>query len=131
MDGIFLILGYGIPKDIFEDLEYRSYLAVAFNNIFEYARGHEEEKIHIIFCGGKTDMLAPYKRSEAGEMKKYFEYLEKRKFVKKQTRTWKTYCDMTSLSTLENLLNAQKIIRQKSCLWTALVSFVNFPGEGA
>jgi len=126
MDRIFLILGYGIPKDIFEDLEYRSYLAAAFNNIFEYARGHKEEKIIVIFSGGKTDMIAPYKRSEAGEMKKYFDFLAKRKFVGKQTKNWKLLTDTASLSTMENILNSKRIIEKRDIKSARIGIFCEF-----
>lgn len=110
MDKIFIILGYGIPEDIFQDMEYRSYLNAAFNGVFEYSCVHANEGIGIIFCGGKTDMLPPYKRSEAGEMKRYFESLRKREFVKKQTKSWSLLTDTASLSTMENLLNAKKLV---------------------
>ncbi len=110
MDKVFMILGYGIPKDIFQDLEYKSYLNAAFNGIFGYSRNHEDEKIRIIFCGGRTDMIPPYKRSEAGEMKRYFESLRKREFVAAQARKWILWTDTASLSTMENLSNAKKLI---------------------
>ncbi len=113
MDKVFIILGYGIPKDIFQDSEYESYLDAAFNGIFEYSRAHAGEKIRIIFCGGKTDMIPPYKRSEAGEMKRYFESLGKREFLKKQTKGWTLLTDAASLSTMENLQNAKRIIEGK------------------
>ena len=126
MDRIFLILGYGIPKDIFEDLEYRSYLVIAFNNIFEYARGHKEEKIIVIFSGGKTDMIAPYKRSEAGEMKRYFDFLAKRKFVGDQTKNWKLLTDTASLSTMENILNSKRIIEKRNIKSARIGIFCEF-----
>lgn len=126
MNKIFLILGYGIPKDIFEDLEYRSYLAAAFNNIFEYAREHKDEKIFIIFSGGKTDMVEPYKRSEAGEMKKFFEYLTRREFVRDMTKGWTLLTDTASLSTMENILNSKKIIEKRNIKGARIGIFCEF-----
>ena len=126
MNKIFLILGYGIPKDIFEDLEYRSYLAAAFNNIFKYAREHKEGKIRIIFSGGKTDMIAPYKRSEAGEMKNFFDFLAKREFVRDLTKDWTLLTDTASLSTMENILNSKKIIEKRNIKSARIGIFCEF-----
>jgi len=113
MDKIFLILGYGIPADIFIDLEYRCYLNSIFNSVFEYAQKNKDTKLRIIFSGGKTDMIPPYKRSEAGEMKKYFDFLCKRDFVKNSTKKWSLLVDTRALSTMENIFNSKKIIEAK------------------
>lgn len=130
MDKIFIILGYGIPKDIFQDMEYRSYLNAAFNGIFEYSRGHEDAPIRIIFCGGKTDMRAPYRRSEAGEMKRYFESLRKREFLKNQIKGWTLLMDTASLSTMENIRNAKGIAEKKKSGAVSISIFCEYTREG-
>jgi|GEM_PF-447178 hypothetical protein len=130
IEKIFIILGYGIPEDIFQDAEYRSYLNLAFNDIFEYSREHEDASVRIIFCGGKTDMIPPYKRSEAGEMKRYFDFLRKRKFVAAHTKRWTLLADTASLSTMENLLNAKKIIASKHIEGASLGIFCEHTRKG-
>jgi len=107
MDQIFIVPGYGVPADIFADDAYRAYLGFAFNRIFE--RAEEGGGIAVIFCGGKTDMFPPYRRSEAGEMKRYFSQLMRRACVRRKTKGWTLLTDSASLSTLENLLNAKKL----------------------
>lgn len=113
MDRIFIVPGYGVPEDIFKDLKYCSYLNFAFNHIFEYSSAHKDEKISVILSGGRTDMVKPYKRSEAGEMKRYIDFLRKRDFVKSVSGRWNILTDTASLSTLENVLNSQKIMEIK------------------
>lgn len=113
MDKIYLILGYGVPKDIFQDFEYRAYLAAAFNRIFEDARSSKEGSICVIFSGGRTDMFKPYRRSEAGEMRRYFDFLAKRECVKSDARKWQLIAEAAALSSMENLINSKKLIETK------------------
>lgn len=114
MEKVFLIFGYGIPENIFDDVEYRSYLGGAFNRIFEYSRENKNEKIHIILSGGKTDMVKPYKRSEAGEMKRFFDFLRRRDFVRKVTKGWTVIVETNSLSTMENMINSKKMMDKRN-----------------
>jgi len=108
---IFSIFGYGVPKDIMKDENYNRYLSYCFNKIFDLARG---EKAVVIFSGGPTDCYPPYRRTEAGEMKKLFVSLMKRKFVKLETRNWKLVTEKkSSISTLENILYSNEYLKQK------------------
>lgn len=97
---LFSIFGYGVPKNIMKDENYNRYLSFCFNKIYDLAGG---DKTVIIFSGGQTDCYRPYKRTEAGEMKKLFTSLMKRKFVKSETRNWKLETEKHSISGLENI----------------------------
>lgn len=110
MKNIFIIPGYGIPKNIFKDEPYKRYLGLVFNHIYQICLDKKEFKPLIIFCGGNTDIFKPYKRTEALEMKKLFLSLTRRNFVKEFTKNWQYQLENKSLSTTENLLEAQKII---------------------
>jgi len=112
MKNIFIIPGYGIPKDILKDESYRRYLSWVFNQVYQICLNKKEKKPVIIFCGGKTDIFKPYKRTEAEEMKKLFLTWAKRDFVRNQTKDWQYKLDKKSLSTVENLLEASKIIKR-------------------
>ena len=112
MQELFLINGYGVPKDIFHDENYRSYLNPIFNTIYDRAVREGVQPV-IVFSGGKTDLRKPYNRSEAGEMAKYFSSLAKRPFVRQAVKTWKLERESRALSTLENLLFTRDILKQK------------------
>lgn len=101
MTKIFSIFGYGVPKDIMKDDNYRRYLSIAFNQIFDAAAG---EKAVIIFSGGPTDCFPPYKRSEACEMSRLFKKFANRKDVKSKTLNWRYILENKSISSLENIL---------------------------
>lgn len=64
MKNIFIIPGYGIPKDILKDEPYRKYLGLVFNHIYQICLNKDENKPVIIFCGGNTDIFKPYTRTE-------------------------------------------------------------------
>lgn len=112
MQEAFLINGYGIPKDILKDEAYKSYLNVAFNAIYDRAVREGITPV-VIFSGGKTDMFKPYKRTEAGEMARYFKELAKRPFVKAVTKGWKYELEGRALSSLENMLFGKEILSKK------------------
>ncbi len=112
MKNIFIVPGYGIPKDILKDEPYRRYLGLVFNCVYQICLDKKENKPVIIFCGGKTDVFKPYKRTEAAEMKKLFFWFAQRDFVKKYTKGWQYKLENSSLSTLENILFANKIIEK-------------------
>jgi hypothetical protein len=111
MQAFFLINGYGIPKDIFSDDHYRHYLHTAFNSVYEMSIRDELEPI-IIFSGGKTDMFKPYRRTEAGEMSKFFKSLAKRPMISKVTKSWKYESEVRALSSLENLIFARDLLKK-------------------
>jgi len=72
MKQVFIVMGYGVPQDIMADGNYAVYLRNVFNHIYDEASRRKVEPI-IIFSGGKTDLFKPYKRTEAGEMIKFFQ----------------------------------------------------------
>jgi hypothetical protein len=109
MKNIFIVPGYGIPKNILEDQPYKKYLGLVFNYIFETCTKTNSWAPIIIFCGGPTDVFKPYKRTEAEEMKKLFWKYTKRGFVKNYTKKWNYNIENISLSTVENILFAKKI----------------------
>ncbi len=67
-----------------------------------------------MFSGGKTDLLKPYRRTEAGEMIKVFRRLMQRASVKKQVRSWQLIPEIKALSTLDNLLYTHEILQAKA-----------------
>ena len=109
MNNIFIILGYGIPREILEDENYNLYLKLAFNAIFDETSKEKTPPV-VIFCGGKTDMLEPYDRTEAQEMIKFFSSLMQREQCRKFTKGWNLIAEKESISTLENLIFAKNII---------------------
>jgi hypothetical protein len=113
MKNIFIIAGYGIPKDILKDEHYNFYLKTVFNRIYDIAGKAKDRQAIIICCGGKTDMFKPYRRTEAGEMIKLFKKLCNRSFLKNVTKGWQLIPENKSISTLENLLYSKKKIKKK------------------
>lgn len=126
MQKIFLVFGYGIPKDITKNENYGLYLKQVFNRIFDLNQVARSTgaisktgklktagKPLVIFCGGKTDMYKPYQRSEADEMVRFLKTQIKLKpFLKNIIQSWKIITEKNSLSTLENLLNSKKILQK-------------------
>ncbi|MDO8425501.1 MAG: ElyC/SanA/YdcF family protein [bacterium] len=114
MNDVFLVFGYGVPRDILKDENYNFYLKMVFNKIYDFVVKNNIEKPIIIFCGGETDVIKPYRRNEADEMIKFFTTLIKeRPFLKSLTQNWLFLSEKESLSTLENLINSKKIISKR------------------
>lgn len=114
MNNIFLIFGYGVPKDILKDENYNFYLKTIFNNIYDISIKNNIDNPIIITCGGKTDMFKPYHRTEAEEMIRFFtDFIQNRPFLQSITKNWTFIPEKESLSTLENLLNSIKIVESK------------------
>lgn len=88
MKNIFLVFGYGIPKDILKDENYNFYLKMVFNQIYNLVIEKNIDNPVIICSGGKTDMYKPYKRTESTEMTKLFKSIAKRPFLKQVTKDW-------------------------------------------
>lgn len=87
---------------------------MVFNKIYGFVVKNKIEKPIIITCGGETDMLKPYKRTEADEMIRLFgAFIKERPFLKPMTKNWLFIPENKSLSTLENLLNSNKIIQKR------------------
>ncbi len=112
MNTIFLVFGYGIPKDILKDEHYNIYLKLVFNQIYTITTEKHIEAPLIICSGGKTDMYKPYKRTEGGEMVRLLTHLAKRPFLKQITKNWRFIAEKTSLSTLENFLHCKEIAKK-------------------
>lgn len=114
MNDVFLVFGYGVPKDILKDENYNFYLKTVFNKIYSVVVKDKPVKPLIIFCGGKTDMFKPYKRNEADEMIRFFtNIIKQRLFLKPITKNWLFIPEKESLSALENLINGKKIIQKR------------------
>ncbi len=114
MKDVFLISGYGIPKNILKDENYNFYLKLVFNKIYELTTSSKNKWPIVITCGGKTDMFKPYKRTEADEMLRLLKsFIKERKFLKPITKNWLFIAENKSLSTIENLLNSNGLIKNR------------------
>lgn len=114
MNNVFLVFGYGIPKDIMKDENYAVYLRLVFNTIYDLmAKKRFSERVTIIFSGGKTDLYKPFNRTEAEEMIKLFKQFSARPLVKNITKNWALLAEKRSLSTLENFLYCKEMLVQK------------------
>lgn len=106
----FIVCGYGIPEDIWKDQNYLTYLHVAFNHIYASAKN---EPALIIPCGGPTSCTPPYTGTEAEKIGEYLEYLTRREAMHGAGEKWRIVLEDTSLSSLENLLFARRIMEEK------------------
>jgi hypothetical protein len=113
MNNIFLIFGYGVPKDIFKDENYNFYLKMAFNKIYDITAKKRITNPIIICAGGMTDCFKPYKRNEGDEMVRFLKKISKSPFLKKITKNWVFISEKKSLSTLENFLNCFEIVKKR------------------
>lgn len=114
MAPIFLILGYGVPRDILKDEHYSFYLKMAFNSIYDIYQKNAAQKTTIIFCGGKTDCFKPYTRTEAGEMARFMKsYLTPKKYLKDFLKTVVFLEEKKGLSSLDNFLEAKNILSKR------------------
>lgn len=114
MRPVFLVLGYGIPKNILKDENYSRYIGVALNTIFDIVSSKKVKNPLIIFNGGSSDCRPPYQKTEAEEMAKLFKTLMNNRTLKSQTKNWKSTLQKKALSTVENLLFSHDIIRKKN-----------------
>lgn len=118
----YLILGYGIPKKMEADANYRTYLGIVFNAIFSRSQISMASST-IVFCGGSTDMFKPYKRIEAQEMLRFFRSFADRSICRDVTKLWQYVLEKKSLSTLENLVYAKQLLEAKKIQTTSLTIF--------
>ena len=124
MNDIFLIFGYGVPKNILRDQNYNFYLKMVFNKIYDIVVKNKAAKPLIIFCGGNTDCFKPYKRNEAGEMIRFFTtIIKQRPFLKLITKNWRFIQEKESLSSLENLIKSKNIILKRKIKKASLFIF--------
>lgn len=115
---IYVICGYGLPKDIRKDQNYLTYLHVAFNRI--YAESVNQSTI-LIPSGGSTSCEPPFVGTEAEIMENYLEQHIEHAGITEQTRDWKFYPEKESLSTLENLLFVKNIVNQNNFVGDVIV----------
>lgn len=108
---VYVVLGYGVPKDIMTDGNYDRYLSAVFNRVWDENWPCRNEKMPVVvFSGGPTDMEKPYVRTEAGEMAKRF------KPFMKTLRSWygegwAILLEEGPLSALDGLLAADQDIK--------------------
>jgi hypothetical protein len=106
-----IVNGYGVPKNIRTDKSYHSYLGQTLNYLWDRYRN---DTLTIILAGGPTDMYRPYRRTEAGEMLRWFRPRLRSLHLEKQ---WKVRTLTSGLSALDNLLAAKKSIKSGSVLY--------------
>lgn len=124
MSYIFIVCGYGIPQDITKDENYNFYLKTVFNRIFGITQKNNSVNPLIILSGGKTDCFKPYRRTEAGEMKRFFATLAKQnRMVKEIIKQWRFVLETRALSTVENFINSKNIISDRGLSKGAIVVF--------
>lgn len=95
----YLVLGYGVPDDIFTDTNYGTYLRIAFNQIWS----DRASETFVWLAGGRTDVRPPYRRTEAGEMLKYLRALAARPAVRQTARQWRLFAYREPLGVPESL----------------------------
>lgn len=113
MRKIYLILGYGTPRNIFKDENYNFYLKMVFNRVYDDTINKSIVDPFIIFSGGNTDMIKPYKRTEADEMMRFFKKLASRRGVHEATCKWRFITERKSISSLENILQSKEILQKR------------------
>ncbi len=64
MKKVYLVFGYGVPKNIIKDENYNFYLKMVFNQIYNLEVKYKSDSPLIICSGGKTDCFKPYKRND-------------------------------------------------------------------
>jgi hypothetical protein len=107
----FIICGYGTPDDIREDQNYVTYLHITFNKIYSQVPRQEAA---IIPCGGPTRCETPFDQTEAGSIAAYLKELMSREELVSHTNNWKILPEEQSLSTLENLVFAKRIMDEQN-----------------
>lgn len=99
-----IINGYGVPKNILKDQNYHAYLGQILNFLWD---NYQHKNLNIILCGGNTDMCRPYKRTEAGQMHKWFYPRIKNLHLDKN---WQLIRNSVGLSAVENLLTSKNFL---------------------
>lgn len=107
----FVIGGYGVPADVMTDRNYQRYLGFCFNQIFDYSQSRSG-LLTVILTGGPTDLQPPYRRTEAGEMKRWFS-MQLRTLPLFERRRWHFIILAKGLSALENILAVQRQLGKK------------------
>lgn len=95
----YLVLGYGVPDDIFTDANYGTYLRIVLNAIWS---DRADSKI-VLFAGGPTDMTPPYCRTEAQQMLGFFRRWARRREVRDTVEQWRVASNDYSLGVPDSL----------------------------
>ena len=101
----FIICGYGIPADGQETENYRTYLNVAFNQMYELA---QFEPALVIPSGGPTNCTPPFEGTEAEHVGRWIG--ERFKRAEEATKEWEIVLEDQALSSPENLLYAKDLL---------------------
>lgn len=101
---LIIVNGYGVPQNILNDQSYHAYLIQIFNFLWD---NFHSKQLTIAPCGGHSDLFPPYKRTEAGEIAKWF---RKRINSLKLFENWRVETISTELSALENMLAVKKLL---------------------
>lgn len=110
MKAAFVVMGYGVPEDILVDAQYQTYLRTVLNEIYDFSFRFGVEGSQVILPGGNTDCFEPFDRTEAGEMKRYFEHLSKDDFVAQIISQWTIVLEERSLSSVENFVFSKELL---------------------
>lgn len=113
MHQLYLVLGYGTPKDITKDSNYQTYLRMVVNAIYSDCTQNPRAVPWSVFSGGLTSMFRPYRKTEAGEMMRGFRALLRTRGLRKASSQWRLLAEARSLSTLENLVFSKVVLRTK------------------
>lgn len=106
----YIVLGYGIPDNILEDKNYNTYLSLVFNTIYKDIITSETD-CNLVLCGGNSDIVPPYARTEAGELAKWFQKLMALPELIPFSSHIHIVEENTSYSTLENMVNAKEVCK--------------------
>lgn len=127
MRELFIVPGYGIPQDILKDGNCNRYLPAVFNVIHRAVADRWVQPI-IVFTGGPTDMFPPFRRTEAAEMLRFIRRHISTRYPRGAAKEkWELVLERRSISTLENLLNVQRLLTRRRisslpktvfCEWT-------------
>ncbi len=114
MGVVFIITGFGVPKDILKDENYNFYLKMVFNRIWDKVGESRSDSVYIVFTGGRTSPFDE-KLSEAGEMKRFWEQklIKERPFISDRVKKWKVWTEKKALSSYENLTFSKDLIIKK------------------
>ncbi len=123
MPSVYLIFGYGIPRDIVRDPAYRQYLGGVFAGILRDVLRRRVRQPVVIASGGRTDCFVPYRRYEGAELLRGFRALAQRPSVAPVTRSWRMLTERTALSTLENITGSRDVLRRHRIRPTAITMF--------
>lgn len=108
---IYILCGYGLPKDISTDANYQTYLHIAFNHVFSHSAN---QPAAIIPCGGPTSCEPGHDGTEAEKMADYLQQMMQRDELIGPTQQWQIILENTSLSSLENQLFARDVMQRNN-----------------